>query len=87
MPDPQSDPHKWQEGFTPDLYNFVEIIWVSFRMDGTLKKQTEDILGELKLNMTTVIIMFAKAIVRERRLSLEWRTIPLERIARHLLTY
>lgn len=68
VPDPQSDSHRWQERFTPDLYNLVDIILVSFRMDGTLKKQAEDILGELRLNMATVITRFAKAIARERRL-------------------
>ena len=39
---------------------------VSFRMDDTLKAQTEDILSQLGLNMTTAITMFAKAVVRER---------------------
>lgn len=49
---------------------------VSFRMDDVLKKQTEDILGELGLNMTTAITMFAKAIVRERRLPLDLSVDP-----------
>lgn len=49
---------------------------VSFRIDDTLKKQTEDILGELGLNMTTAITMFAKAIVRERRLPLDLSVDP-----------
>lgn len=45
-------------------------------MDDSLKKQTEDILGELGLNMTTAITMFAKAIVRERRLPLDLSVDP-----------
>ncbi len=38
---------------------------VSFRMDDTLKKQTEAILDQLGINMSTAMTMFAKAIVRE----------------------
>ena len=43
---------------------------VSFRMDDALKRQTEMILEELGLNMTTAMTMFAKTIVREQRLPL-----------------
>ncbi len=49
---------------------------VSFRMDDTLKAQTEYILNELGLNMTTAMTMFAKAIVRERRLPLDLSIDP-----------
>ncbi len=49
---------------------------VSFRMDDTLKAQTEGILDELGLNMTTAMTMFAKAIVRERRLPLDLSVDP-----------
>ncbi len=49
---------------------------VSFRMDDTLKMQTEGILDELGLNMTTAMTMFAKAIVRERRLPLDLSIDP-----------
>lgn len=49
---------------------------VSFRMDDTLKMQTERILNELGLNMTTAMTMFAKAIVRERRLPLDLSVDP-----------
>ena len=44
---------------------------VSFRMDDSLKRQTETILEELGLNMTTAMTMFAKTIVREQRLPLD----------------
>lgn len=44
---------------------------VSFRMDDTLKKQTEAVLDQLGLNMTTAMTMFAKTIVREQRLPLD----------------
>ena len=43
---------------------------VSFRMDDTLKRQTEAVLDQLGLNMTTAMTMFAKTIVREQRLPL-----------------
>lgn len=49
---------------------------VSFRMDDTLKLQTEAILSELGLNMTTAMTMFAKTIVRERRLPLDLSIDP-----------
>lgn len=49
---------------------------VSFRMDDTLKKQTEAVLSELGLNMTTAMTMFAKTIVRERRLPLDLSVDP-----------
>ena len=45
---------------------------VSFRMDDTLKRQTEAILEALGLNMT----MFAKTIVREQRLPLDLSIDP-----------
>ena len=38
---------------------------VSFRMDDALKMQTEAILDQLGINMSTAMTMFAKAIVRE----------------------
>ena len=49
---------------------------ISVRMDDTLKQQTEVILDELGLNMSTAITMFAKAIVRERRLPLDLSIDP-----------
>lgn len=49
---------------------------VSFRMDDTLKRQTESILEELGLNMTTAMTMFAKSIVREQRLPLDLSVDP-----------
>lgn len=49
---------------------------VSFRMDDTLKRQTEGILEELGLNMTTAMTMFAKTIVREQRLPLDLSVDP-----------
>lgn len=49
---------------------------VSFRMEDKLKSQTEAVLNALGLNMTTAITMFAKTIVRERRLPLDLRLDP-----------
>lgn len=43
---------------------------VSIRMDDSLKRDTEAVLSELGLNMTTAVTMFAKAIVRENGLPL-----------------
>ena len=49
---------------------------VSIRMDDTLKRQTEAILEQLGLNMTTAMTMFAKTIVREQRLPLDLSIDP-----------
>ena len=49
---------------------------VSFRMDDTLKQQTEAVLEQLGLNMTTAMTMFAKTIVREQRLPLDLSIDP-----------
>ena len=49
---------------------------VSFRMDDTLKRQTEAVLDQLGLNMTTAMTMFAKTIVREQRLPLDLSLDP-----------
>ena len=42
---------------------------VSMRMDDALKQQTETVLEQLGLNMTTAFTMFAKAVVRENGIS------------------
>lgn len=49
---------------------------VSFRMDDTLKRDTEAVLDALGLNMTTAMTMFAKAIVRENRLPFDLSLDP-----------
>ena len=41
---------------------------VQIRMDADLKRETEELLHEMGLNMTTAINIFAKAIVRRRRI-------------------
>jgi len=43
-------------------------ITVSIRMDDNLKKQVEWFCGEFGMNLSTAVTMFAKAIVRERRI-------------------
>ena len=50
---------------------------VSFRMDDTLKRQTEAILEALGLNMTTAMTMFAKTIVREAAAGFKHRSFLL----------
>lgn len=44
---------------------------LNVRIDEELKKNTEEILSALGLNMTTAINAFARAIVREERLPFE----------------
>ena len=44
---------------------------VNIRMDANLKSQVEDLLSELGLNMTTAITIFAKKLVRERKIPFE----------------
>ena len=43
----------------------------SVRMDDTLKNQFEALCGEFGMNMTTAINVFARAVVRERRIPFE----------------
>lgn len=44
---------------------------VNIRMDSELKKQVEELFNEFGINMTTAMIMFAKAVVRERKIPFE----------------
>ena len=44
---------------------------VTIRMDENLKKQTETLLEEMGLNMTTAITIFAKTVVRQRKIPFE----------------
>ena len=41
---------------------------INIRMDAELKKEYEKILSELGLNLTTAFNVFARAVVRERRI-------------------
>ena len=41
---------------------------VQIRMDADLKRETEELLHEMGLNMTTAMNIFAKAIVKRRRI-------------------
>ena len=54
---------------------------VSFSMDDTLKRQTETVLEQLGLNMTTAMTIFAKTIVREQRLPLDLSIDPFYALA------
>ena len=49
---------------------------ISIRMDDTLKRQTEAVLDELGLNMTTAFTMFAKAVVRENGIPFPLKADP-----------
>jgi DNA-damage-inducible protein J len=44
---------------------------LSIRMDEALKKQFSDVCGDLGLNSTAAITIFAKAVVRQRRIPFE----------------
>lgn len=62
---------------------------ISVRMDDQLKSDMEKVLSELGMNTTAAITMFAKAIVREKRLPLRlelktWDEYTPEEIAEKL---
>ncbi len=44
---------------------------VNIRMDKDLKKQAEQLFAEFGMNMTTAFTIFAKAVVRERKIPFE----------------
>lgn len=44
---------------------------VSIRMDEELKKQAESLFSDFGMNMTTAFTIFAKAVVRERKIPFE----------------
>lgn len=44
---------------------------VNIRMDEELKKQAESLFSDFGMNMTTAFTIFAKAVVRERRIPFE----------------
>ena len=49
---------------------------VTIRMDENLKKQAETLFDEMGLNMTTAITVFAKAVVRQRKIPFEISSDP-----------
>ena len=49
----------------------AQTVNVNIRMDEDLKKQVEELFEEFGINMTTAIIMFAKSVVRERKIPFE----------------
>ena len=44
---------------------------INIRMDEELKKQVEYLFSEFGMNMTTAFTIFAKAVVREKRIPFE----------------
>ncbi len=44
---------------------------VNIRMDENLKKQVEQLFAEFGMNMTTAFTIFAKTVVRERKIPFE----------------
>ena len=49
---------------------------VNFRMDEKLKKDMEDICRDLGMNMTTAFTIFAKKIIREKRIPFDVSVDP-----------
>jgi len=49
----------------------AQTVNVSIRMDEELKKQVDELLEDFGMNMTTAMLVFAKAIVRERKIPFE----------------
>ena len=47
---------------------------ITLRIDETVKKQAEEILEEIGLNMTTYITSSLKALVREKKVPFELKT-------------
>ena len=52
---------------------------ITFRMDEELKRQTEDTLDEIGLNMSAAFTVFAKAIVRTGTIPFELTVDPFYR--------
>jgi len=52
-----------------------KMINVNIRMDMNLKKQVEELFEEFGINMTTAMVMFAKAVVREKKIPFDI-TVP-----------
>ena len=44
---------------------------LNFKMDVDLKKQVEELFEDFGIDMTTAVTMFAKAVVRERKIPFE----------------
>ena len=49
---------------------------VNFRMDAELKKSMEQTCSELGMSMTTAFIIFAKKVIREKRIPFEVSVDP-----------
>ena len=54
-----------------EVVKLAQTINVSIRMDEQLKKQVDELLEDFGMNMTTAMLVFAKAIVRERKIPFE----------------
>lgn len=56
----------------------AQSINVNIRMDEELKKQAEQLFAEFGMNMTTAFTIFAKTVVRERRIPFEIAAAPAD---------
>ena len=52
---------------------------ISFRIDNELKRQVENIVDDLGMNLTTVFTIFAKAIVRTGSIPIDLSIDPIYR--------
>ena len=58
---------------------------ISIRMDSVLKEQTENVLGQLGLNMTAVVNMLFHQIVREQAIHLSLSLKPKQNVMEDLM--
>lgn len=54
----------------------AQAVNVNFRMDAELKKNMEQTCSELGMSMTTAFIIFAKKVIREKRIPFEVSVDP-----------
>jgi len=57
---------------------FMATTSVTIRMDEILKKQVEVLFEEMGLNMTTAITIYAKTVVRQRKIPFEISANPIK---------
>lgn len=53
-----------------------QIVNVNFRMDADLKKSMEQVCSELGMSMTTAFTIFAKKVIREKRIPFDVSVDP-----------
>ena len=54
----------------------AQVVNVNFRMDAELKKSMEEVCSDIGINLTTAFTIFAKKVIRERRIPFELTADP-----------